>query len=382
VPYFEALTRIAEKNWEYLKRYDQLRIAKSQGLVFRDFEEGNIDFAPTYKYDSGTDRYDTSEKQRVPAWTDRILYFVNKNNPCTRIDLETYGRCEMQFSDHRPMRAVFAVDVRSINREVVERLERDLFKQAKTIDQKQLESSAGGPVDNKLADVAHLEVRQLPPQIGANPQPPPLPAKGPLSSASNVTTGGSSGFTMPPPLPAKTSTDLAALQAKLGDMNFNPRPNPAPVVRTTFDDEFGENLRGNGSAPRPVTAAPTPVNFVPKPGRSAVGNEIDKYGSTISTVINEIQGAVGNVQILMSSVNLLGSTLKALITYLSSLNLSDINQSNKVKEFIQKATDTGQLLVASARMAVSDPSSAMKHQQLMNNCYFLKDVIMLYARYF
>lgn len=150
---------------------------------------------------------------------------------------------------------------------------------------------------------------------------------------------------MPPPLPAKTAADLAALQAKFGDVNFNPRPNPAPVVRTTFDDEFGENLRGGStSAPRPVTAAPTPVNFVPKPGRSAVGNEIDKYGSTISTVINEIQGAVGNVQTLMSSVNLLGSTLKALITYLSSLNVPDINQSNKVKEFIQKATDTGQLL--------------------------------------
>ncbi len=254
--------------------------------------------------------------------------------------------------------------------------------------------------DNKLADVAHLEVRQLPPQIGANPQPPPLPAKGPLSNTSYVTSGAPVGFTMPPPLPAKTTADIAALQARLGDMNFNPRPNPAPVVRTTFDDEFGENLRGGNNTPtRPVTTAPTPANFVPKPGRSAVGNEIDKYGSTISTVINEIQGAVGNVQTLMSSVNLLGSTLKALINYLGSLNLPDANQNNKAKEFIQKATDTGQLLgklnkheyglaeincwtVASARMAVSDPSSAMKHQQLMNNCYFLKDVIMLYSRYF
>ena len=42
--------------------------------VFVGFREGPIHFAPTYKYDAGTHDYDTSEKQRVPSWTDRILY--------------------------------------------------------------------------------------------------------------------------------------------------------------------------------------------------------------------------------------------------------------------------------------------------------------------
>lgn len=41
---------------------------------FSGFLEGPLSFRPTYKFDTGTDVYDTSAKRRVPAWTDRILY--------------------------------------------------------------------------------------------------------------------------------------------------------------------------------------------------------------------------------------------------------------------------------------------------------------------
>ena len=42
--------------------------------IFRGFREGPINFAPTYKYDLFSDDYDTSDKQRCPAWTDRVLW--------------------------------------------------------------------------------------------------------------------------------------------------------------------------------------------------------------------------------------------------------------------------------------------------------------------
>lgn len=51
----------------------------SIGMVFRGFEEGPITFKPTYKYDPGTQMFDTSQKQRTPSYTDRILYKVNIN---------------------------------------------------------------------------------------------------------------------------------------------------------------------------------------------------------------------------------------------------------------------------------------------------------------
>jgi hypothetical protein len=41
---------------------DQLSRAVQSGQVFRDFEEGPLLFPPTYKYDIGTDNYDTSSK--------------------------------------------------------------------------------------------------------------------------------------------------------------------------------------------------------------------------------------------------------------------------------------------------------------------------------
>lgn len=48
--------------------------------VFKSFIEGKLDFAPTYKYDLFSEDYDTSEKCRTPAWTDRILWKRRKWN--------------------------------------------------------------------------------------------------------------------------------------------------------------------------------------------------------------------------------------------------------------------------------------------------------------
>ena len=45
-------------------------------LIFRGFKEHPIGFRPTYKYDPGTDDFDTSSKQRIPSYTDRWEHYA------------------------------------------------------------------------------------------------------------------------------------------------------------------------------------------------------------------------------------------------------------------------------------------------------------------
>ncbi|XP_063769477.1 phosphatidylinositol 4,5-bisphosphate 5-phosphatase A isoform X2 [Pseudophryne corroboree] len=99
---------------------DQLNMAKSYEPVLSGFMEGPLTFPPTYKYDVGTNTYDTSSKKRKPAWTDRILWKMKHpvSQPDTSssaskdlsVALLSYGS-HMHYteSDHKPVSAIFSV---------------------------------------------------------------------------------------------------------------------------------------------------------------------------------------------------------------------------------------------------------------------------------
>jgi hypothetical protein len=96
-------------------------MVKSANAILSRFKEGVLNFEPTYKYDDHSDIYDTSKKQRIPAWCDRILYEkVDKND--RHIELLEYNRRENYFSDHRPVIANFNLKICSINKELKEKI--------------------------------------------------------------------------------------------------------------------------------------------------------------------------------------------------------------------------------------------------------------------
>ncbi|OPL20584.1 hypothetical protein AM593_08725, partial [Mytilus galloprovincialis] len=55
--YVERAIRYGD--YKALMEYDQLLKCMEEDLIFVDFLEGQITFPPTYKFDPGTDKYDT-----------------------------------------------------------------------------------------------------------------------------------------------------------------------------------------------------------------------------------------------------------------------------------------------------------------------------------
>mmetsp|Transcript_14190 Transcript_14190/g.21560 ORF Transcript_14190/g.21560 Transcript_14190/m.21560 type:complete len:699 (+) Transcript_14190:114-2210(+) len=112
----EVYRDIEDGNIGRLLRCDQLILEKKNGKAFKGWEEGDITFLPTYKYITGTDRYDNREdkKKRFPAWCDRIQWRWDKKVKGTDIKLAWYRRAEQKQSDHKPVMAWFDVTAQKV----------------------------------------------------------------------------------------------------------------------------------------------------------------------------------------------------------------------------------------------------------------------------
>ncbi|KAF9224616.1 DNase I-like protein [Gyrodon lividus] len=116
-----VVSAIEVGDFESLQTHDQLlkEMRFNRGFRLRAFAEGALEFAPTYKYDRRTRTYDTSEKRRVPAWCDRVLW---RTRDVGRVALLHYVRYEANVSDHRPVSAGFRVRVKRVGGAARERV--------------------------------------------------------------------------------------------------------------------------------------------------------------------------------------------------------------------------------------------------------------------
>jgi len=107
-----VIKHVKSNNFSRLLERDQLLLSrrKNPGFRLRAFQENEIRFAPTYKYNVHSDEYDTSEKRRAPAWCDRILY-----RGLGQVKCEEYRRWEVRVSDHRPVSGRFRLRVKSVD---------------------------------------------------------------------------------------------------------------------------------------------------------------------------------------------------------------------------------------------------------------------------
>ncbi|KAI0242768.1 Inositol polyphosphate 5-phosphatase K [Lamellibrachia satsuma] len=115
ITYDQVLEEVKKDELKKLWKYDQLKQVMKDELMLLDFTEGNLDFPPTYKFDVGTDVYDTSSKKRKPAWCDRILWMCHDDSfvgADLSVQLLSYtSHPAYRNSDHKPVSAECLVTV-------------------------------------------------------------------------------------------------------------------------------------------------------------------------------------------------------------------------------------------------------------------------------
>ncbi|KAK6454179.1 inositol-1,4,5-triphosphate 5-phosphatase [Scheffersomyces xylosifermentans] len=238
--------------FDELLALDQLNDEITQKGAFHGFKEGAIKFYPTYKFDKGTSEYDSSEKQRVPSWTDRILHMTAKDKQNLKL-LNYNSVMDIVLSDHKPVYATYNSKVEFIDKDKKMKMAKSLYDGYKTehpissdnlldlsattsVSSRETESTNGTDfTSDTLSDMHLLDIKKdhSPPSVsprkpvnnGLRRVPPPpssrrsvttdmttgkatLPRKLPPNPYSNDTTNS---LTAPPPPPPARKINSGSL---------------------------------------------------------------------------------------------------------------------------------------------------------------------------
>uniref|UniRef100_A0A674A7Z7 phosphatidylinositol-3,4,5-trisphosphate 5-phosphatase n=1 Tax=Salmo trutta TaxID=8032 RepID=A0A674A7Z7_SALTR len=110
------VTKIKQQQYQELLCRDQLTIEKGEEKVFLHYDEEEITFAPTYRFERDTrEKYAytkakaTGTKYNLPSWCDRVL---RKSYPLVHVFCQSYGCTnDIMTSDHSPVFSTFEVGV-------------------------------------------------------------------------------------------------------------------------------------------------------------------------------------------------------------------------------------------------------------------------------
>lgn len=118
--YRESLQLAMKKDYATLLKHDEfVKELANTHSPWMGFVELTPTYPPTYRYDIGTNNYDTSEKQRVPSYTDRIAIWTRRRDHQSSIRLERLqALTDVMSSDHKPVQACLCLP---ISREVLEK---------------------------------------------------------------------------------------------------------------------------------------------------------------------------------------------------------------------------------------------------------------------
>jgi len=179
------------------------------GIIFHDYCEPALQFRPTYKFDFGTNLYDSSEKRRTPSWTDRIVYRGANLHPLA------YSSAPLTISDHRPVYAAYRTDVSIVDEEKKHELSKKIYEEFK------IKDDSVGPTsllstDDDIEDIeleAYLEpIHKRSPSPHVTPvknMPPPVPLTAHSSSSISLVSLSNREPRRIPDLPKRENSNIS-----------------------------------------------------------------------------------------------------------------------------------------------------------------------------
>ncbi|XP_038207935.1 type II inositol 1,4,5-trisphosphate 5-phosphatase [Zerene cesonia] len=145
---------VNENNFAPVLEWDQLKQQHKNNNVFSGYYEGLISFKPTYKYDPGTDNWDSSEKHRAAAWCDRIFW---KGDRITQLAYRSHPA--LNISDHKPVSALFSSEIKIIDEEKYRKIYEEVIKQLDKLENELIPQVKVDVTEVDFGTVKYLELQ-------------------------------------------------------------------------------------------------------------------------------------------------------------------------------------------------------------------------------
>lgn len=288
--YYEVIQKVYERNWEYLLRFDQMKRAQRDGAAFSLFEEAPITWAPTYKYDPGLDQYDTSELKRIPAWTDRIVWRAQEPDAIQSL---LYNRCEIVWSDHRPVKSLFRLAVKTTNRTTYRAIKDELYHAAKKLDKAEMESQI-----RTMRERRGIRSSSVLPSSSVTISSPSYDSSSQSTHSSSSASASSTSYS------ASTSSSQNA-------------PQTQSQTRTAQLVDIGDTSAQLAS----TNVNPNTTAGAAKPGMTVQqlpNGPLTPHYVKIVHICADYLKCYGNVQLVMTTSNGLATAIKALLDYVDT----------------------------------------------------------------
>ncbi|ODN75742.1 hypothetical protein, variant [Cryptococcus amylolentus CBS 6039] len=170
LPDSEVREKVEAQEWQSLLEKDQLRLDITAKKSFARFEEGAIDFPPTFKYVHGSSTFDF---ERAPAYTDRVLYSLppsplsspSSSNPTPptnqhALKITSYTSHPILWSDHRPVSCSFAISASKVDQEARKAVWRRALGELDRLDDEWRSSLVVEVMGIQGEDVSEEEIRE------------------------------------------------------------------------------------------------------------------------------------------------------------------------------------------------------------------------------